>query len=231
MLRCIIVEDEPIAAEILTEYIAATPALQLTHTCPDAVQAMDVLNNNPVDVIFLDINLPTLSGLEFVKSLPRPPKIILTTAYHQYALQGFELQVVDYLLKPIEFSRFSQAVAKLATLTARSREEPAPADQRPFYFFNVSKRAVKIYLDEIRYIESLKDAVSIHTDATTYHTHYQLGELEEFLQANDFLRIHRSFLVPVRQIRSFTATSVEIDGRRLPIGRSHKTAVMERLKP
>ncbi len=230
MLRCIIVEDEPIAAEILAEYITATPDLELTHTCPDAVQAMDVLNNNPVDVMFLDINLPALSGLEFAKNLPRPPKIILTTAYHQYALQGFELQVVDYLLKPIEFSRFTQAIAKLGLAPARNREEQGLTEQRPFYFFNVSKRAVKIYLDEIRYIESLKDAVSIHTDATTYNTHYQLGELEEFLQANDFLRIHRSFLVPVRQIRSFTATSVEIDNRTLPIGRSHKPAVMERLK-
>lgn len=235
-LRCIIVEDEPLAAEILAEYIEMTPFLTLTHTCADAIKALDVVHNHPVDVIFLDINLPKLSGLEFIKTLRRQPRVIVTSAYHEFAVEGFDLQVTDYLLKPIEFSRFTKAVNKLllpqrlseAQAAANTPSKPAgPA--RPFYFFTVSKRSVKIYLDEILFIESLKDSVSIHTQAKSYNTHYQLGELEELMRSDNFLRIHRSFLVAVDKIESFSAAEVEIAGRTIPIGRSHKDFVMERL--
>lgn len=235
-LRCIIVEDEPLAAEILAEYIEMTPFLTLTHTCADAIKALDVVHNHPVDVIFLDINLPKLSGLEFIKTLRRQPRVIVTSAYHEFAVEGFDLQVTDYLLKPIEFSRFTKAVNKLllpqrlseAQAAANTTAKPAgPA--RPFYFFTVSKRSVKIYLDEILFIESLKDSVSIHTQAKSYNTHYQLGELEELMRSDNFLRIHRSFLVAVDKIESFSAAEVEIAGRTIPIGRSHKDFVMERL--
>jgi DNA-binding LytR/AlgR family response regulator len=234
-LRCIIVEDEPLAAEILAEYIGMTPFLTLTHTCPDAIKALDVVHGNPVDVIFLDINLPKLNGLEFIKTLRRQPKVIVTSAYHEFAVDGFDLQVTDYLLKPIEFSRFTKAVNKLL-LPQRQGEAPAPPTPpkppgatRPFYFFTVSKRSVKIYLDEILFIESLKDCVTIHTASKSYPTHYQLGELEELLPKDNFLRIHRSFLVAVDKIESFSAAEVELAGRTLPIGRSHKEYVMDRL--
>lgn len=231
-LRCIIVEDEPLASEILSEYIAQTPFLQLTHICNDAIQALDAVRAHPVDVIFLDINLPKLSGLEFLKTLLHPPKVIVTSAYHEFAVEGFDLQVVDYLLKPIEFSRFTKAVNKLLQphrapdLQAASK----PAQPvRPYYFFTVNKRSVKIYLDEILFIESLKDSVSIVTKAKAYNTHYQLGELEELMRSDNFLRIHRSFLVAVDKIESFSAAEVEIAGRVLPIGRSHKEYVMGKL--
>ncbi len=234
-LRCIIVEDEPLAAEILAEYIETTPFLTLTHTCADAIKALDVVHNHPVDVIFLDINLPKLNGLEFIKTLRRQPRVIVTSAYHEFAVEGFDLQVTDYLLKPIEFSRFTKAVNKLLlpqrlseTQTSTTSAKPAgPA--RPYYFFTVSKRSVKIYLDEILFIESLKDSVSIHTPVKSYNTHYQLGELEELMRSDNFLRIHRSFLVAVDKIESFSAAEVEIAGRTIPIGRSHKDFVMERL--
>ena len=235
-LRCIIVEDEPLAAEILTEYIGMTPFLTLTHTCPDAINALDVIHSNPVDVIFLDINLPKLSGLEFIKTLRRQPKVIVTSAYHEFAVEGFDLQVIDYLLKPIEFNRFTRAVNKLlhphrvsdapSTITA---SKAPPSNTRPYYFFTVNKRSVKIYLDEILFIESLKDSVSIHTLTKSYNTHYQLGELEELMRSDNFLRIHRSFLVAVDKIESFSAAEVEIAGRTIPIGRSHKDFVMDRL--
>ena len=232
-LRCIIIEDEPLAAEILAEYIEMTPFLTLTHTCPDAIKALDVVHNNPVDVIFLDINLPKLTGLEFVKTLRRQPRVIVTSAYHEFAVEGFDLQVTDYLLKPIEFNRFTKAVNKLLQpqriSDAPAAPKPAAGSARPYYFFTVSKRSVKIYLDEILFIESLKDSVSIHTPDKSYHTHYQLGELEELMRSDNFLRIHRSFLVAVDKIESFSAAEVEIAGRTIPIGRSHKDFVMEKL--
>lgn len=232
-LRCIIVEDEPLASEILSEYIAQTPFLRLTHVCDDAIEALEVVRTHPVDVVFLDINLPKLSGLDFLKTLLHPPKVIITSAYHEFAVQGFDLQVVDYLLKPIEFSRFTKAANKLllphrAPADVQAHSKPAHS-VRPYYFFTVSKRAVKIYLDEILFIESLKDSVSIVTKARAYNTHYQLGELEELMRPHHFLRIHRSFLVAVDKIESFSAAEVEIAGRVLPIGRSHKEYVMGRL--
>lgn len=233
-LRCIIVEDEPLAAEILAEYIEMTPFLSLTHTCADAIKALDVVHTHPVDVIFLDINLPKLNGLEFIKTLRHPPRVIVTSAYHEFAVEGFDLQVTDYLLKPIEFSRFTKAANKLllpqrlSDLPDQSGSKPA-GSARPYYFFTVSKRSVKIYLDEILFIESLKDSVSIHTPSKSYHTHYQLGELEELMRSDNFLRIHRSFLVAMDKIESFSAAEVEIAGRTIPIGRSHKEYVMEKL--
>ncbi|MBL7802275.1 MAG: response regulator transcription factor [Saprospiraceae bacterium] len=229
-LRCLIVEDEPLAAEILEEYISMTPFLTLTHVCPDAISALDVVHSEPVDVIFLDINLPKLNGLDFIKTLRRQPKIIVTSAYHEFAVEGFELQVVDFLLKPIEYSRFARAVNKLIAPHAQTgTAKPAVQPVRPHYFFTVNKRSVKIYLDEILFIESLKDSVTIHTREKSYPTHYQLGELEELMRSDNFLRIHRSFLVAIDKIESFSAAEVEIAGRSLPIGRSHKELVMERL--
>lgn len=228
-LRCLIVEDEPLAAEILEEYISMTPFLTLAHVCPDAISALDVVHSEPVDVIFLDINLPKLNGLDFIKTLRRQPKIIVTSAYHEFAVEGFELQVVDFLLKPIEYSRFAKAVNKLLSPQAANAARASAQPVRPYYFFTVNKRSVKIYLDEILFIESLKDSVTIHTKVKSYPTHYQLGELEELMHSDNFLRIHRSFLVAVDKIESFSAAEVEIAGRSLPIGRSHKELVMERL--
>jgi DNA-binding LytR/AlgR family response regulator len=232
-LRCIIVEDEPLAAEILAEYIEQMPFLSLTHTCNDAIKALDIVRTNPVDVIFLDINLPKLNGLEFLKTLLHQPRVIITSAYHEFAVEGFDLQVTDYLLKPIEFSRFTKAAQKLLQPQrlsdligpVKSNQQPI----RPYYFFTVNKRSVRIYLDEILFFESLKDAVSIVTTTKAYHTHYQLGELEELMRNDNFLRIHRSFLVSMDKIESYSASEVEIADRTLPIGRSHKLYVLEQL--
>ncbi len=239
MLKCLIVEDEPIAAEIIAEYIADTPFLTLVETCHDAIHALDIVHNQPIDVIFLDINLPKLSGIDFIKTLRRQPKIIIISAHQEFAVDGFDLQVVDYLLKPVEFSRFTKAVNKLLSpvrpesaqlpkLETRNIKPENPG-QRPFYFFNVHKRQVKIFLDEIRFIESLKDNVVIVTGGKSYSTHYQLGELETLLHDENMLRIHRSFIVAIDKIESFSAIEVELHGRTLPIGRSFKIDVMEKL--
>ncbi|MBK7439458.1 MAG: response regulator transcription factor [Saprospiraceae bacterium] len=223
---CIIVEDEPLAAEILQDYIKQIPFLTLRHICSDAIIALEVLQKEKIDLIFLDIHLPKLKGLDFIKSLKNPPPIILTTAYHEFALQGYEYNVLDYLLKPIEFSRFVMAVNKLKQpIEAKSRQMPPIEKERKSIFFNVSKKKVKVYLDEILYVESLKEYIRIVTASNSILTKYQLGEIEEILTKNNFLRIHRSFIVSIDKIDAYTATDVEINNKQIPIGRSYKDIV------
>ena len=220
---CIIVEDEPLAAEILQDYIKQIPFLNLRHICSDAIIALEVLQKEKIDLIFLDIHLPKLKGLDFIKSLKNPPPIILTTAYHEFALQGYEYNVLDYLLKPIEFSRFVMAVNKLKQpVEAKSGQMPPIEKERKSIFFNVSKKKVKVYLDEILYVESLKEYIRIVTSSNSILTKYQLGEIEEILTKNNFLRIHRSFIVSIDKIDAYTATDVEINNKQIPIGRSYK---------
>ncbi|OQP46142.1 DNA-binding response regulator [Niastella yeongjuensis] len=217
--NCIIVEDEPLAAEVIIDYIEQVPFLQCKGICTDALYAMDLLQKETIDLIFLDIHLPKLKGLDFIKALRQPPQIIITSAYPEYALQGYELNVVDYLLKPIEFSRFLMAVNKL-------KERGSMDSDKTALFFNVSKKRVKVYIDEILFIESLKEYIRITTKDKSILTKFQLGQIEEMLAKNGFLRIHRSFLVAKNKIDAFSATDVEINGEQIPIGRSYKDAVI-----
>lgn len=231
--RCIIVEDEPLAAEVLKDYIQQIPFLQLRGVCDDAIYALETLQKEPIDLIFLDIHLPKLKGLDFLKSLKHPPAVIITSAYQEYALQGYEHNVIDYLLKPIEFSRFLMAVNKLKT--QQDARQPAaenvlPTPARTYFFFNVSKKRVKVYLDEMLYIESLKEYIRITTRGKTILTKFQLGQIEELLARNNFLRIHRSFIVAKDKIDAFTATDVEVGGKLIPIGRSYKELVLRALE-
>ncbi|KAA2243087.1 response regulator transcription factor [Chitinophaga agrisoli] len=229
---CIIVEDEPLAAEVLSDYIHQVPFLHLQGVCADAIYAMEMLQKEKIDLIFLDIHLPKLKGMDFVKALKEPPQVIITSAYQEYALQGYELNVVDYLLKPIEFSRFLMAVNKLKKPAAPAtiiQSGPA-ATERMHLFFNVSKKMVKVYLDEILYIESLKEYIRIVTKDKHILTKFQLGQIEELLARNNFLRVHRSFIVAKDKIEAFTATDVEICGKPIPIGRSYKELVMRGLE-
>jgi DNA-binding LytR/AlgR family response regulator len=226
--NCIIVEDEPLAAEVIKDYIEQVPFLQLKGICTDALYAMDLLQKEDIDLVFLDIHLPKLKGLDFIKALKKPPQIIITSAYQEYALQGYELNVVDYLLKPIEFNRFLMAVNKLKE---RSNGEalpvsPAAATERATLFFNVSKKRVKVYIDEILFIESLKEYIRITTKEKSILTKFQLRQIEEMLAKNGFLRVHRSFLVAKNKIDAFSATDVEVNGEQIPIGRSYKETVM-----
>ncbi|MFD2519658.1 LytR/AlgR family response regulator transcription factor [Emticicia soli] len=221
--NCIIIEDEPLAAEILEDYVLQVPFLQLKAICANAILATEILRKNSIDLIFLDINLPKLKGLDFIRTLHHPPRIILTTAYHEYALQGYEHNVLDYLLKPIEFSRFLQAVNKLNTPAIVTNV--ALPEERKYQFFNVNKKMIKVFFDEILYIESQREYIKICTKAQDITTKLALNEIEELLQNDNFLRVHRSFIVAKDKIEAFSATEIDICGRQIPIGRAYKEEV------
>lgn len=225
--NCLIVEDEPLAAEVLEDYVKQVPFLKLVSVCPDAILALDILRKENIDLIFLDIHLPRVKGFDFLKSLSRPPLVIITTAYHQYALQGYEFNVLDYLLKPIEFNRFLTAVNKIKQPAETTLPHTAStALERKSIFFNVNKKKVKIYFDEILFIEGLKEYIRIVTADKTIITKFQLGQIEDTLTKNNFLRVHRSFIVAKNKIDAFTATEVEINNQLIPIGRNYKDAVL-----
>jgi DNA-binding LytR/AlgR family response regulator len=230
--KCIIVEDEPLAAEILQDYIRQVPFLKLVCCCTDAFYAMDSLQKFDIDLIFLDVHLPKMKGLDLVKVLKHPPKIIITSAYQEYALEGYEFNVVDYLLKPIEFSRFLKAVNKIE----QTKEIVMPAHpvvlptERVYLFFNVGKKKVKVFLDEILYIQSMKEYIRVNTKSKSILTKFKLSQVDELLSENNFLRIHRSFIVAKDKIEAFSATEVELGGKQLPIGRSYKELVMSVLE-
>jgi DNA-binding LytR/AlgR family response regulator len=223
MVRCLIIEDEPLAAEILQDYIARVPFLNLIGTFPNALAALESIHANNIDLLFLDIHLPGLKGLDFLKTLKNPPAVILTTAYHQYALQSYELSVVDYLLKPIEFSRFLDAVNKVPKAKSNTSGKPSLIIHR-------DKKTIIIPTDEILYLESKKEYVKIYCKETTHTTKAALSALEKELDATQFLRIHRSFIVAVNKIKAYSATEMEVNSKSIPIGGNYRDIVLERLK-
>lgn len=227
-LQCLIVEDEPLAAEVLMDYIRQVPFLNFLEWCSDAVKAMDILRQKPVDVIFLDLHLPGIKGFELLKTLTHKPQIIITTAYHEYALQGYEWQVVDYLVKPIEFSRFLQAANKLSSPTIQNHATENVVSKHPGYLFVSSdKKQVKVLLSEILYIESQKDYLKIVTKSKTIVVRQPMHEMEKLLPAADFIRIHRSYIVARAAIESWDASEVEVRGQMLPIGRNYREEVLK----
>jgi DNA-binding LytR/AlgR family response regulator len=220
-VTCIIVEDEPLAAKVLVEYIAHIPFLELKSIFRDAILATDYLRENEVNLIFLDIHLPKVKGLDFLKMLTRPPAVIVTTAYHQYAVDGFSLNVTDYLLKPIEFERFLAAVNKVsnASIRASVKENVVIKDN---LFLTVQKKKVKILFSDIHYVESQREYVKIVTSKKEYVSKISTHEIESLLPSNLFKRIHRSFIVSIDKIDSYTADEVEINGIAIPVGRDYK---------
>ena len=218
-LKCIIIEDEPLAVKVLADYVSALPFLDLQGTFKDAILASEYLRTNTVDLIFLDIHLPKLKGMAFLKTLTNPPAVIITTAYHQYAVEGFELNVTDYLLKPFDFERFFQAVNKVKI------DATKPAETKDYIFVNVQKKKVKILFSEIVFIESQKEYIKIVTTKSEYLSKMGTGEIEALLPENLFKRIHRSFIISVQKIESFNAEMVEVGGVNIPIGRGYKEVV------
>lgn len=221
-LKCIIVEDEPLAAKVLSDYILQVPFLDLQGTFKDALLATDYLRHTTVDLIFLDIHLPKLKGMAFLKTLTNPPAVIITTAYHQYAVQGFDLNVTDYLLKPFDFERFLIAVNKVKTAGIEPQKPAATSDVKDYLFLNVQKKKVKILFSEILYVESQREYIKIVTTKKTYLSKMSTHEIEALLPANLFKRIHRSFIVSIDKIDSYTAEMVEVNGISIPIGRGYR---------
>jgi two-component system LytT family response regulator len=223
-ISCIIVEDEPLAAKVLLDYIAQVPFLELKGSFKDAILATEYLHDNQVDLIFLDIHLPKLKGMAFLKTLANPPAVIITTAYHQYAVEGFELNVTDYLLKPIEFERFLVAVNKVKTAQKTTVLE-AGTVTKDYLFLNVQKKKVKIHFNDILFIESQREYIKIVTIKKEYYSKMTTTEIESILPAAQFRRIHRSFIVSVNKIESYNSEMVEINGVQLPIGRAYRDVV------
>jgi DNA-binding LytR/AlgR family response regulator len=222
-MNCLILEDEPLAVKILQDYLVHAPQLNLRAVCANGLDALHVLANEKMDVLFVDVNMPKMNGIEFIKSLKGDYYTILTTAYDDFALEGYKLNVVDYLLKPIELERFLQAIEKVMKLHALKKQYAESIVNEPaFLFFNVDKRQVKIYLKDIVYIESLKDYVRIHLLDSSIVTKYQIGSLYNVLGKDQFVRIHKSYLVSMDKIQSVSAAQILVGSTRLPVGRIYK---------
>jgi DNA-binding LytR/AlgR family response regulator len=224
-MKCIIVDDEPLAIEILESYVARVDELELVGTFRNAISAFTFVQQNQVDLIFLDIEMPKLSGIDFLKTLKHRPRVIITTAYRDYAIEGFELEVIDYLLKPVPFERFLKSVGKV--LSSRVETIVTPVAQDSFIYFKVDKKMVKTKIAEILYIESIKDYVKVRTAEKEIITQQKISYLDESLPRTQFLRIHRSFIVNLDHIDAYTATDVEISKFKVPIGRNYKSDVMK----
>lgn len=225
-INCLIVEDEPLALEVVKGFVLQVPFLELVGVCADAFAAMEILNTQKVDLMFLDIHLPKLKGLDFLAALKNPPMVIITSAYHEFAIQGYEHNVLDYLLKPIEFSRFVAAVNK-AIQKNPTFVQPIAAEEHPDLYFTVNKKKARVAVNSILYIESQRESVKIVTDSRTILTRYPISELEKALPQSAFIRIHRSFIVAKSRIDFIDANDVEIAGKEIPIGRSYRDYVMK----
>lgn len=224
-IKCIIIEDEPLAVKVLADYISQVPFLELKGSFKDAILATDYLRDNHTDLIFLDIHLPKLKGMAFLKTLTHPPAIIITTAYHQYAVEGFNFNVTDYLLKPFEFERFLIAVTKVKTGQTEKQKSGESQETKDYLFLNVQKKKVKILFSEIVYIESQREYIRIITIKKEYISKIGTHEIEELLPAHLFKRIHRSFIISLSKIESYTAEMVEVNGVSIPIGRGYRDVI------
>jgi two-component system LytT family response regulator len=226
-IKCIIVEDEPLAAKVLKDYILQVPFLQLQATFKDAILATDWLRHHSTDLIFLDIHLPKLKGMAFLKTLSNPPAVIITTAYHEYAVEGFNLNVTDYLLKPFEFERFLVAVSKVRTGGKLIQPATETQEAKDYLFLSVQKKKVKLQFSDIVYIESQREYIRIVTTKKEFVSKMSTHEVEALLPAHLFKRIHRSYIVSVTKIDAYTAESVEVNGISIPIGRGYRDSMDE----
>jgi DNA-binding LytR/AlgR family response regulator len=230
--RCLLVDDEPPALEILRTYITGMPLLEITGECSHALAAFEFLRQHPVDLVFLDVQMPRLLGTDLLKTLSNPPKVIFTTAYRDYAVEGFELGAVDYLLKPYSFDRFLRAVHKVLDLEQQnqsSTKESVITQTDRFLYVRADRKMVKVMVDEILYVESLKDYVRIFLKDQQIITKQTITALEEMLPENDFVRIHRSFIVALKKIDSYNQHAVFLRKKELPVGPLYKLEIMKRL--
>ncbi len=222
-IKCLIIDDEPLALNVIKKHLTSFENFELVATHTNAVDAYNTLSQTAVDVIFIDINMPKINGIDFLKNLTNPPLTIITTAYREYAVEGFELNVLDYLVKPISFQRFLKAISKindkLPENTTKENNAPNPNE---FAFFKVDKKMVKIFFKDILYIESLKDYVKIKTIYEDFITHKNLISITEIIPMDKFIRIHKSYIISINQVESVVGNTVQITGKSIPIGRNYQ---------
>ncbi|HEX8315448.1 MAG TPA: LytTR family DNA-binding domain-containing protein [Flavisolibacter sp.] len=232
-IRCLIVDDEPLARDVLRRYIENIPSLIVCSECGNAIEAMGYLQQNPVDLIFLDIHMPQVKGIDLLRILSHPPKVIFTTAHAEYALEGYDLDAVDFLLKPIQFERFLKAVGRAfhyvkpmaaTTATPATNDE---AKKEAYIYLRADRKMVKVLLQDILYVESMKDYVKVYTGNGTIITKQSITAMEAMLPERSFIRTHRSFIASVDKIKSFTTELIEIEKAEIPIGKLYRNNVMK----
>lgn len=229
-IRCLLVDDEPPALELLEKYTSMIDQLEVVGKSYSAVKAFDQLKDKQVDLMFLDIQMPVLNGIDFIKTLKNPPAIILTTAYREYALDGYDLDVIDYLLKPIPFNRFLKAVDRYRERFSTNIQEKEQVSIKDDYiFFNVNRTHHKVILKDILYIESLKDYVRIHTTKGRLVVKGNIGTTMKQMPPNRFIRIHRSYAIALSRVRAYNQSEVEINDISLPIGASYREDLIKKL--
>jgi len=222
-IKCIIIDDEPLAISVIKNHLNEFKNIELVASFNNPVEAISTIENNKIDVIFLDINMPKMSGMEFVRTLKNKPHIVITTAYREFAVESYDLDVLDYLVKPIPFGRFYKAINKIQDRINLEKEklDKTLLKEAPFIFLKVDKKMIKIKLSDILYIESLKDYIKVFTEVGDYLVHKSMTSIINELPSNNFLRIHRSFAISIHKISSVEGNSVEINKKRIPIGRNY----------
>jgi DNA-binding LytR/AlgR family response regulator len=230
IINCLIIDDEPLAINVIKNHIKEIDNINVIDTFNSAIDALNFMKSNTVDLLFLDINMPLLDGLDFIKSLDKKPMIVITTAYSEYAIKTYELEVLDYLMKPISFPRFLKTVNRAFKELNSNLTSNLKVAKRAHIFIKVDKKKMqKIYLDEILIIESLRDYLKITTISNKYIIHSTLSSFTEKLPSNNFIRIHRSFTIAIDKIEAVQGNSVEIDGIKYVIGRSYIEHVKNRI--
>lgn len=233
-MRCLLIDDEPPALQVLQSHIDQISGLEIVGMCSNAVEAIDLLHRKTVDLMFLDIKMPKILGTEFLRSLSHPPKVIFVTAYREYAVDGFELEAVDYLVKPVSFERFLKAINRLK----RSSEEETALEHKQytanpdaFIYLKIDRIRQKIFLKDILYVESWKDYVTIHfTNRKQLQVKQTISAIENMLSEQMFLRVHRSYIVSLKKITGYNSTSVRLDATEIPVGRFYKQNVSRQLQ-
>ncbi len=221
-LKCLIVDDEPIAQNIVKGYIADTPNLEVIGICDNAMEALKILQEHTVDILFLDIEMPKITGLSFLKTLSHPPATIITTAYREFALEGYELDVVDYLLKPFSFERFLKAVNKVSCKNEASQYTKQKISSKTYEYFKIDRKNVKVNYNDIMYIEGLSNYVKIHLQTKHLVVYHKLIDLEKILPVNQFVRIHKSYIISIDKIKAYGNDYVEVLDQQLSIGNTYK---------
>jgi len=232
MINCVIVDDEPLAREGLIDFVEDIDFLQLTGTCENAIQLTNFLASKPVDLIFLDIQMPRMSGLDFLKIAKNPPMVILTTAFPNYALEGFQLNVLDYLLKPITFDRFFAAVNKARDYHrflsfSVNQSSPKTETVQDYFFIRCGSKYEKLFFDEVLYLESMQNYVTIFTTKGKYITQTNLKNLEDYFDKSAFIRVHKSYMVAIRQIEKIEGNEIFLNSFRIPLSRNYREDVLK----